>query len=79
MGARAQHLPAYRQMCELLRQWRIAAEFTQRALAQKLRKPHSYIWKTESGERRMDPIEFVAWCRACGVRAGKAIEQLEPS
>ena len=36
----------------------------------------SYVWKVEAGERRIDPIEFVAWCQACGVRPSKAIEQL---
>lgn len=64
-------------MCELLRQWRADAVLTQRALAERLGKPHSYVWKVESAERRIDPIEFAAWCRACGVRPGRGIEQLE--
>lgn len=38
---------------------------TQRALAKKLGKPPSYVHKTEIGDRRMDPMEFIAWCRAC--------------
>jgi transcriptional regulator with XRE-family HTH domain len=63
-------------MCELLRQWRTDADLTQRALAARLRKPHSYIWKVEAGERRIDPVEFAGWCRACGVSPGKGIEQV---
>jgi transcriptional regulator with XRE-family HTH domain len=64
-------------MCKWLRQWRDDAGLTQRGLAQKLRRQYSYVWKTEAGERRMDPIEFIAWCRACGVSPAKAIDQLE--
>jgi transcriptional regulator with XRE-family HTH domain len=63
-------------MCELLRQWRTNAGLTQRALASELRKPHSYVWKVEAGERRIDPIEFAAWCNASGIRPARAIEQL---
>ena len=63
-------------MCELLRQWRVHAELTQRALAAKLRKPYSYVWKVEAGERRIDPIEFVGWCRACGMSPTEAIGEL---
>jgi len=77
MGARAQHAPAYRKMCRLLREWRDQANLTQRTLAGRLRKPHSYVWKVESGERRIDPIEFIAWCRACGKTPAAVIEQLE--
>ena len=61
----------------LLRQWRVDAKYTQRALAKRLHKPHSYIWKVEVGERRIDPLEFIAWCRACEVSPGKAIARLE--
>lgn len=64
-------------MCALLRQWRIDAGLTQRALAERLHRPHSYIWKVEQGERRIDPIEFAAWCKACAVSPAEAIELLE--
>jgi hypothetical protein len=76
MGARAQHAPAYRHMCKLLRQWRKAAALTQRALGLRLKRPYSFVWKTEAGERRIDPIEFRAWCMACGKHPGEAIEEL---
>ena len=63
-------------MCGMLRRWRTEAGLSQRALALRLRRPHSFIWKTEAGERRIDPIEFVAWSKACNVRPAEAIEQL---
>lgn len=77
MGARAQHSPAYRRLCELLRAWRADAALTQRELAARLRKPPSYVHKTEVGERRIDPVELVRWCRACEVKPTAAILQLD--
>lgn len=38
---------------------------TQRELAAILKKPHSFVAKVEHGDRRIDPVEFVAWCKAC--------------
>jgi hypothetical protein len=29
------------------------------------------------GERRIDPIEFIAWCRTCGIDAAAGIEQVQ--
>lgn len=63
-------------MCRLLHDWRTAAELTQRGLAARLKKPPSYVHKVEVGDRRIDPIEFIAWCRACGVEVCVAIRQL---
>ena len=63
-------------MCELLRQWRLTAGYTQRALAGALGKPYSFVWKVEAGERRIDPIEFIEWCKACAEDPATAIKQL---
>lgn len=67
MGTRPQHNPAYRRLTGRLREVREAAELTQRELARRLGKPHSFVWKCETGERRIDPIEFIGWCLACGI------------
>lgn len=40
---------------------------TQRELGRKLKRPHIFVHKTETGDRRIDPVEFIAWCRACGM------------
>lgn len=77
MGARAQHSLGYRRMCQQLRQWRLDAGLTQRALAVKLRQVHSYVYKVEARERRIDPVEFAAWCRACGISPGRGLDQLD--
>lgn len=39
---------------------------TQRDLAQRLRRPHTWIGKVETGERRLDIGEFVELARALG-------------
>jgi transcriptional regulator with XRE-family HTH domain len=78
MGARSQHSPAYRNLCRLLRRWRESAGLSQRALAGRLGKVHSYVYKVEAAERRIDPVEFAAWCRACEVSPSRAIQQIAP-
>lgn len=77
MGARAQHTLGYRRLCALLRKWRTDSSLTQRALAIRLRKPYSYVHKTEVGDRRIDPLEFIAWCRACGLVPAESVSELE--
>jgi predicted transcriptional regulator len=77
MGARAQHALAYRRLCTLLRKWRRDQKLTQRALAARLTKPHSYVHKVEVGDRRIDPVEFVAWCKACRVDPRTAIARIQ--
>jgi len=44
---------------ELLIQYRKDAEITQQYLAEKLHRPQSFVSKFESGERRLDLIEFL--------------------
>lgn len=76
MGSSVLHRPAYRRLCKKLRQWRLDAGLTQTVLARQLRVPQSWVAKCELGERRVDPLEFRSWCRACGVDEGEAIRQL---
>lgn len=72
MGARgrrrspgAQPDPNYRTLCEMLRKSREDNNGTQCDLAERLSKQRSYVWRTETTERRLDAVEFVRWCRAC--------------
>jgi transcriptional regulator with XRE-family HTH domain len=37
---------------------------TQRDLAKRLKRHHSIIANVESGQRRVDVLEFIAWCEA---------------
>lgn len=58
---------------------RLAAELTQQQLARKLRKPQSFVSSYESGQRRIDVLEFLTILRAIGappIEVFKAIEKL---
>jgi len=46
---------------------RQAAGLTQRDLAARLRRPRSFVGRIESGERRVDVIEFIEIARVLGV------------
>ncbi len=76
-GTNPLHTPQYRRLRKQIRAWREGAGLSQRELGRKLRKPHSYVNKCEAGDRRLDPIEFVNWCRACGVRPTDGISEIE--
>jgi transcriptional regulator with XRE-family HTH domain len=77
MGSSALQRPAYRRFCELLRKWRQQAGLTQRELGKKMRKPASFVHKSEVGERRVDALEFIAWCRACDLDPFTALSEAD--
>ena len=60
----------------MLRRMREDAGFTQRELAELLEMHNSMVHRSEIGDRRIDPVEFAAWCRACQVDPGVAIRKL---
>jgi hypothetical protein len=66
MATKAQHEKDYQQVPGFLRALREGAELTQRALGKKLKKPQSWVYNCETGNRRVDVTEFIAWARACG-------------
>jgi transcriptional regulator with XRE-family HTH domain len=53
-----------------LTELRVSAGLSQRQLAGVLKVPHSWVAKVESGERRIDAVEFGWFCAACGANAG---------
>jgi transcriptional regulator with XRE-family HTH domain len=61
----------------LLAEARKNAGVTQVALAKKLGRPQSFVSKFESGERRLDVIEFLDVARVLGVDPGRIIAELE--
>ena len=54
----------HEQLRAVLAKARADAGLTQRDLAKRMKEPHSYIGKIESGERRLDVVEFVAMAKA---------------
>lgn len=49
----------YQLVIKTLREARLAQGLTQESLASMLERPQSFIAKIESGERRLDIVEFV--------------------
>lgn len=52
------------------------AGFTQRDLAERLGKPPSFVAKVETGERRLDLVEFVAISRALNLNPAEFIARV---
>ena len=70
------HTPEYAELRSELRAIREHAELTQRGLAARLKVPHSWVAKVESGERRLDFIELCWVCSACGVEPLPVLKRL---
>ena len=49
---------------ELLKEGRLAGELRQVDVAESLGRPQSYVAKVESGERTLDFIEVLDYCKA---------------
>ncbi len=60
------HSPDYAAIRAELIAMRQRAGLTQRDLAARLGLRHTWVGKSEQGERRVDLLELFAWCRACG-------------
>jgi len=55
---------------------RKAKGITQAGLAEKLKRPQSFISKIENGERRVDVVEFLELTNALGVNPNDIINAL---
>lgn len=60
------HTPEYARLLQQLRAARRSAGLSQRELAARLSVPHTWVFKVESGERRLDVLEFSRLILACG-------------
>lgn len=56
--------PAHKALVAVLVASRRESGMTQRELAERLKKPHSWVAKIESAERRVDVVELVAIAKA---------------
>ena len=75
-GAKSLFSPAYDHFLRELRKARENAGMTQAQVAVKLRKPQSYVSKCEAGERRVDVIELLQFCRVFGVKPDAFVKRL---
>lgn len=60
---RAVHTPEYQHLLRRLRQAREARGLTQVEVAKALRRPQSFVTKSELGERRLDPIDLARFAK----------------
>ncbi|HEU5048597.1 MAG TPA: helix-turn-helix transcriptional regulator [Rickettsiales bacterium] len=63
----------YRALCGALIAARKAAGITQQQLADRLKKPQSFVAKYENGERRLDVAEFMTIAEELGVDPAKIL------
>jgi transcriptional regulator with XRE-family HTH domain len=68
--------PLYERFRARLVAMRKKANMTQRELARRLGREHSFVSRIELGERRLDVVEFYWLCRACGFDPPKAAADL---
>jgi transcriptional regulator with XRE-family HTH domain len=55
-----------RKIADAVRAMRAAAGLTQRDLAARLKRPLNVVSRIEAGQRRVDLLEWIALCQACG-------------
>ena len=67
----------YARLQEALIAARRAQNLTQVEVARRLGKPQSFVSKYESGERRLDVIEFIEVCKVLSIRPLTIIKKLE--
>jgi len=68
--------PRYARFRALLRRIREEAGLSQAELAKRLRRPQTFVSKSELGERRVDALEAADFCAACNVTIGQFFARL---
>jgi transcriptional regulator with XRE-family HTH domain len=66
----------HRALCALLIETREKAGLFQVEVAKRLGKPQSFVAKYETGERRLDLVEFIAVAAALGADPVQLLRQL---
>lgn len=66
----------YQKVIKSLREARINNRITQEELASAFSRPQSFVAKVESGERRLDVVEFIRYCRVVNVDPASILEKL---
>jgi len=70
------HSPEYKLVLAKLVEMRSDAGLTQRELAIKLGREHSFVWRIETGKRRLDVVEFYWVCKALRRNAAVVYREL---
>lgn len=70
------HTAEYQELLRRLRRARESAGLTQVQVADRLRRPQSYVSKSEAGERRIDVIELLEFLRVYGTDPAKFLRPI---
>jgi len=73
---RSSRSPRQARLQEILISRRAAAGLTQEDVARRLRRPQSFVSKYETGERRLDVVEFMDVAEAIGFDAPTLLAEL---
>lgn len=65
--AKSLRTPEHLALMQVLIEIRKEAGITQQELADILDRPQSYVAKVETGERRLDVVEMIAWAGGIGL------------
>lgn len=68
------HSSEYQMLTGWLKTQREAKGLSMRELADKMDIPHSFIGKVEQRERKLDVIEYIAYCEALGISPTEGIK-----
>lgn len=68
---------AHKILLETLHQARLKAGLTQNELANRLKRPQSFVSKYESGERRLDIVELYTICTSLRTTLSELITDFE--
>jgi transcriptional regulator with XRE-family HTH domain len=68
--------PAYAVLRQMLVAIRKSARLSQRDLAQRLGRERSFVARIEQGERRVDVIELLWICEACGAEPREVLSPI---
>lgn len=71
------HAPAYRALLQWLRESRVDRRLSMRDVGLRMGIPHTWVGKIETGERRLDILEYVNLCRAIGVKPTHGLALVE--
>ena len=76
MSSSGSDFPRDQDVSECLRAVRRESDLTQRALAELLNRSQTWVYHRENARRRVELVDFVAWCRACGVEPLRVLMRL---
>lgn len=68
--------PAHAALAAAVAELRKGAGLTQRQLADAVGREQSYVGRIETGQRRVDLVEWVALCPACGADPEREVARL---